>query len=70
MRKSTSKTFKEFQKRKKTLIKNNEIKNNENKKNTIKIVEEFKKNMSEIDFKFTFYILKKMSVKESKRLKN
>ena len=52
------------------MIKNNKIKNNEDEKNTIKIVEEFKKSMSEVDFEFTFYILKKMSVKEDKRLKN
>ena len=62
MRKSILKTFKEFRKSRKILIKNSEIKDNENEKNTIKIVEEFKRSMSEIDFEFTFYILKKMSM--------
>ena len=66
----TSETFKEFRKLKKILIKNNEIKNSEDEKNTIKIVEKFKKSMSEIDFEFIFYILKKMSVKENKKLRN
>ena len=70
MRKSTSKTFKEFRKSRKILIKNNEIKNNENEKNTIKIVKKFKKNMSKIDFEFISYILKKMLVKKDKRSKN
>ena len=70
MKKSTSETFKESRKSRKTLIKNSEIKNSKNEKNTIKIVEKFKKNMSKIDFKFTSYILKKMSVKEDKKSKN
>ena len=75
VKKSASKTFKKFRKSKKILIKNNkiknsEIKNSENKKNTIKIVEEFKKSMSKINFKFIFYILKRISVKESKKSKN
>ena len=70
MRESTSETFKEFRKSRKTLIKNSKVKNSEDEKNTIKIVEEFKKNMSKIDFKFTSYILKKMSVKKDKRSRN
>ena len=70
VRRSTLKTLKEFRKSKKILIKNNEIKNSEDEKNTIKIVEKFKRSISEIDFEFTFYILKKMSVKEDKRSRN
>ena len=70
VRKSISKTFKEFRKLRKILIKNNEVKNNEDEKNIIKIVKKFKKSMLKIDFKFTFYILKKMSIKEDKRSRN
>ena len=70
VRESISETFKKARKSRKTLIKNSEIKNSENEKNTVKIVEEFKKSMSKIDFEFTFYILKKMSVKKDKRSRN
>ena len=75
MQELTSETFEKFRKSRKTLIKNSEIKNskikdNKDEKNTIKIVEEFKKNMSKINFEFTLNLLKKMLVKENKRLKN
>ena len=70
MRESTSEAFKESRKSRKTLIKNSEVKDSEDEKNTVKIVEEFKRSMLKIDFEFTSYILKKMSVKENKRSRN
>ena len=65
MKELTLEIFKKSRKSRKILIKNSE-----NEKNIIKIVKEFKRSISEIDFEFTLYILKKMSVKKDKKLRN